>query len=177
VEAPEIAESFHFGRRDLFVAAEGCHFNARLLDEHFDALDPVISHRMINGRRMTATDYFALLRRWSELRASVLDTLRDVDALLVPTCQEPPRPLSAIEAGKDTYGEYNLKYLRNTAVGNTLNFCGMSVPCGFTGEGLPIGLMVYAKPFAEDVALRVAMAYEQATDWETHHPALEWAGE
>ena len=50
------------------------------------------------------------------------------------------------------------------------------MPCGFTSEGLPIGLMIYAKPFAEDMALRVAYAYEQATDWHTRHPDLAWTG-
>jgi len=40
---------------------------------------------------------------------------------------------------------------------------------------LPIGLMIYAKPFREDLALRVACGYEQATDWHTRHPDLQWA--
>ena len=48
------------------------------------------------------------------------------------------------------------------------------MPCGFTSEGLPIGLMNYAKPFHEDMALRVAYAYEQATQWHTRHPDLAW---
>ncbi|MBW2123259.1 MAG: hypothetical protein JRH07_15655, partial [Deltaproteobacteria bacterium] len=61
---------------------------------------------------------------------------------------------------------------RNTAVGNVLNFCAVSVPCGFTRQGLPIGLMVYAKPFQEGLALRIAHAYEQATDWHDLHPDL-----
>ncbi len=175
IEVPEIGEAMNFGRRDLFVAAEACHYNGRFLDEHFDALDPIISHRMIAGRKMTATDYFALLRKWAELRRSVVDILRDVDALLVPTCQVPARPLAVIDADKGSYAAYNLKYLRNTAVGNVLNFCGLSVPCGFDGQGLPIGLMIYAKPFGEDVALRAAHAYERATDWHTRRPTLDWA--
>ena len=41
---------------------------------------------------------------------------------------------------------------------------------------MPSGLLVYAKPFQEDMALRVARAYEQATDWLTRHPDLSWAG-
>jgi hypothetical protein len=60
-------------------------------------------------------------------------------------------------------------------VGNILNLCGVSLPCGFTREGLPIGLMVYGKPFQEDMALRVARGFEQATDWHQRHPDLAWA--
>ena len=50
----------------------------------------------------------------------------------------------------------------------------MSLPCGFTKGGLPISLMVYCKPFAEHTALRVAYAYQQATEWHAQHPALDW---
>jgi aspartyl-tRNA(Asn)/glutamyl-tRNA(Gln) amidotransferase subunit A len=60
-------------------------------------------------------------------------------------------------------------------VGNILNLCGVSLPCGFTREGLPIGLMIYAKPFQEDMALRIARAYECATEWHRRHPDLAWA--
>ena len=51
----------------------------------------------------------------------------------------------------------------------------MSLPCGFTREGLPIGLMIYAKPFDEAGALRVAWAYEQATAWHRRRADLSWA--
>ena len=51
----------------------------------------------------------------------------------------------------------------------------MVLPCGFTGDALPIGLMIYAKPFDEATALRVAWAYEQATQWHQRRPDLGWA--
>jgi aspartyl-tRNA(Asn)/glutamyl-tRNA(Gln) amidotransferase subunit A len=56
-----------------------------------------------------------------------------------------------------------------------LNLCAVCLPCGFTAEGLPIGLMIYAKPFDEAMALRVAWAYEQATEWRGRRPDLNWA--
>ncbi|MDH3715874.1 MAG: amidase family protein, partial [Gammaproteobacteria bacterium] len=71
--------------------------------------------------------------------------------------------------------KHNGKYLRNTAIGNMLNLCGVSVPCGFDPSGMPIGLTVYAKPFHEEMALRVAHAYEQATEWHARRPDLGWA--
>jgi Asp-tRNA(Asn)/Glu-tRNA(Gln) amidotransferase A subunit family amidase len=130
---------------------------------------------MLTGRRLLATEYFALLRQWAALRQRVVATLRDVDALLVPTTPLAAQPLEVIDATKESYGEYNTRYLRNTAVGNILDLCAVSLPCGFTREGSPIGLMIYAKPFQEDVALRVAHAYEQATAWHARHPELHWA--
>lgn len=176
IAVPEAALAMAEQKRALAIAAEACAVNGRFLDEHFDALDPAVAHRMIAGRTLSAPDYFALLRQWMALRAAVQRTLRDVDALLVPTTPLPARPLATIDATRDSYADYNARYLRNTAVGNLLNLCAVSLPCGFTREGLPIGLMVYAKPFQEDVALRVAHAYERATEWHRRRPDLAWAG-
>ena len=123
-----------------------------------------------------APDYVALLRRYAALQEDVKWTLRDVDAFIVPTTMAPAWPLTKIDASSETYMDYNMRVHRNTGLGNLLNFCAVSVPCGFTSGGLPIGLMIYAKPFAEDMALRVAYAFEQATEWHTRHPDLAWLG-
>lgn len=176
IEVPEVAEAMADPRRAQAIAAEACVYNAPFLDQHFDQLDPVVAHRMIAGRQLSAPEYFGLLRRWADLRQRVLTRLRDVDALLVPTAPVPARPLAEVDATIELYAEHNARYLRNTAVGNVLNLCGVSVPCGFTRAGLPVGLMVYAKPFQEATALRVALAYERATDWHRRRPDLAWTG-
>jgi aspartyl-tRNA(Asn)/glutamyl-tRNA(Gln) amidotransferase subunit A len=175
MEIPEVTEAFGEQRRVLFIAAEGCAVNARLLDERFKELDPVVANRMIAGRSLSAPDYFAVSRQWAALRRRLRHTLANVDALLVPTTMAPARPVAAIDASAEAYAEENFKYLRNTALGNILNLCAVSVPCGFSSEGLPIGLMIYAKPFDEATALRVAHAYEQAAPWRARQPDLSWA--
>jgi len=172
---PEVAEAMGEQKRALMVAAEALAVNGHLLDEQFDALDPVVVSRMAAGRTLTASDYFAVMRRWSALRRRVTRTLADVDALLVPATMVPARSVSIIDATPESYAEHNAKYLRNTSLGNTLNLCAVCLPCGFSGEGLPIGLMIYAKPFDEAMALRVAWAYEQATEWRVRRPDLSWA--
>jgi aspartyl-tRNA(Asn)/glutamyl-tRNA(Gln) amidotransferase subunit A len=175
VAVPEVAEAMAEQRRAAMIAAEALAVNGRLIDEHFDALDPVVAHRMKTGRGLSATDYVVVLRQWAELRLRVQRTLADVDALLVPATLIPPRPLAAIEQSAESYAAANLGYLRNTAIGNILALCAVVLPCGFTQDGLPIGLMIYAKPFDEAMALRVAWAYEQATDWHRRPPDLSWA--
>jgi aspartyl-tRNA(Asn)/glutamyl-tRNA(Gln) amidotransferase subunit A len=97
-----------------------------------------------------------------------------MDALLVPTTAIPASPTAEIDADVETYTERNLSYLRNTAIGNILNMCGLSVPCGFTKQGLPIGLMIYAKPFQENVVLRAGYAFQEVTDWHRQTPDLSW---
>ena len=55
---------------------------------------------------------------------------------------------------------------------NLAGICGLSLPCGFDEEGLPIGVQVMGPAFGEGKVLRVAHAYEQATDWHARHPNL-----
>jgi len=172
MEVPEVTEAFASKKRAMMIAAEACVNNERLLKDHFDQLDPVVAERMITGRKLSAPDYFSELRQWTALRSRVVQSLNDIDALLVPTTMIPARPVEEVEASAESYRLFNGQYLRNTSLGNILNLCAVSVPCGFTREGLPIGLMIYAKPFQEAMALRVAYAYEQATQWHIHHPDL-----
>jgi Asp-tRNA(Asn)/Glu-tRNA(Gln) amidotransferase A subunit family amidase len=172
IEVSEVAEAAADPLRPLLLAVESSAINAEYLDHHLEALDPVIAPRMLEGRKVTAPDYYALLQRRTRLVERTQWTLREVDALLVPTTQIPARALADIDRGFEVYLDHNTRYNRNTGLGNFLNLCGLSVPCGFTRLGLPIGLMIYARPFREDLALRVAHAYEQATDWHTRHPDL-----
>jgi len=174
VELPEATQVMADERRALVTSAEGCAVNRSLLDEHFDQLDPVVARRMIEGRQLKAPDYYEVTRQWTQSRREVLERLRDLDAIIVPTTMIPAAPLRLIDADLDSYVQYNFKYGRNTSIGNILNLCGVSLPCGLTRAGLPVGLLIYAKPFQEDTALRVAYAYEQATDWHRRRPDLSW---
>jgi aspartyl-tRNA(Asn)/glutamyl-tRNA(Gln) amidotransferase subunit A len=55
---------------------------------------------------------------------------------------------------------------------NLAGIAGISIPCGFSRAGLPIGLQILAPPFGEEKLLRVARMYERQTDWHTRQPAL-----
>ena len=172
----EAADALTLNPRGLVIAAEAYTIHQERIEAHYDAYDPIVGQRMINGKDVSATEYLKTTQSWDRLRAAVQHTLRDVDALLVPTTMIPAKPTADIDASMEMYSEHNLQYLRNTSIGNILNLCGLSVPCGFTRQGLPIGLMIYGKPFTEDLVLRVGYAYEQATAWHTHRPELSWAG-
>jgi len=61
--------------------------------------------------------------------------------------------------------------IRNTAPANLTGLPSISVPAGFTGQGLPFGLMLVGRPFEEERLLAAAHAYEQATPWHAQRPA------
>jgi aspartyl-tRNA(Asn)/glutamyl-tRNA(Gln) amidotransferase subunit A len=174
IDFEEAEQARQLNSKGLIIAAEAYTLNKRWLEEHYDRLDPIVSQRMIKGKAVETSEYLHNNLAWRNLRSKAFTTLKDVDALLVPTTPIPALPIAEIDADMDTYTQQNLSYLRNTAIGNVLNLCGLSVPCGFTQKGLPIGLMIYAKPFQENKALRIGYAFQQATDWHRRRPDLSW---
>jgi aspartyl-tRNA(Asn)/glutamyl-tRNA(Gln) amidotransferase subunit A len=93
---------------------------------------------------------------------------REVDVLLGPTS-----PTAAFKLGEKTSDPLSM-YLSDiyTITTNLAGIPGLSLPCGFTKSGLPIGLQLLAAPFAEETLLRTARAFERETDWHTKRPAL-----
>ena len=174
IEFYEAEQARQLNSKGLIIAAEAYALNKKWLEEHFDQLDPIVAHRMLKGREIGLDQYLQNNLAWKKMRVSALNSLKDVDALLVPTTAIPALPTDEIDANMDSYSARNISYLRNTAIGNVLNLCGLSVPCGFTAQGLPIGLMIYAKPFQEEKALRVGYAYQQVTAWHRRRPDLSW---
>jgi len=174
IEFSEAQQARQLNSKGLIIAAEAYTLNKKWLEEHFDRLDPIVAHRMIKGKEIEAAEYLQNNLAWRSLRSKAVNSLRDVDALLVPTTAIPALPTAEIDADMETYSARNLSYLRNTAIGNVLNMCGLSVPCGFTQQGLPIGLMIYAKPFQENMVLRAGYAFQEVTDWHRRTPDLSW---
>jgi aspartyl-tRNA(Asn)/glutamyl-tRNA(Gln) amidotransferase subunit A len=174
IEFPEAKEALQLNPGMMIIAAEGYTINKQWLEEHFDELDPVVAHRMIKGKEVTAGEYLQTCYAARQLRASAGNTLKNIDALLVPTTPVPAQPVAEVDTTMDNYLERNALYLRNTCIGNVLNMCGLSIPCGFTKEGFPIGLMIYGKPFQENGVLRAGYAYQQVTDWHKRVPDLSW---
>jgi aspartyl-tRNA(Asn)/glutamyl-tRNA(Gln) amidotransferase subunit A len=91
---------------------------------------------------------------------------KDVDVLLGPTS-----PTAAFKLGEKTSDPLAM-YLSDiyTITANLAGIPGLSVPCGFTKSGLPIGLQLLAPAFAEETLLRTARVFEKATDWHTRRP-------
>jgi len=174
IDAPEVDEVMGGADapfRAWTVAAEACVVNRRFLDGSFDQLDPVIAHRMRQGFELSAVDLLETSDVWRRLRASFAERTAGIDAFLMPSTMLPARPVAEVDASLDTYARFNADYLRNTSIGNRLEWCGLSVPCGFTGDGLPIGLMIQAPAMHEQAAIRIGHAFQQASDWHLRRPS------
>jgi aspartyl-tRNA(Asn)/glutamyl-tRNA(Gln) amidotransferase subunit A len=97
-----------------------------------------------------------------------------VDLVVTPTTPLPATPIGAdtVNLGGEEIPVIGLMTALTWQL-NAAHLPALSLPCGFSGEGLPIGLQVIGRPFDEATVLRAAHAYEQATDWHTRRPALE----
>ncbi len=102
------------------------------------------------------------------VRRDFLDAFEQVDVLATPVA-----PSAAFAFGAKT-GDSLQMYLSDifTIPVNLAGTCALSVPCGFTDQGLPVGLQLIGKPFAESEILQAAWAYEQATQWHKQRPNL-----
>jgi aspartyl-tRNA(Asn)/glutamyl-tRNA(Gln) amidotransferase subunit A len=105
------------------------------------------------------------------IRNDFLKAFETVDAIVTPTT-----PTAAFKIGEKSDDPLQM-YLSDifTISCNLAGICGISIPCGFTGNAsprLPIGLQLLGKPFGEEAILKIAHAYEQSTGWHEQTPPL-----
>jgi aspartyl-tRNA(Asn)/glutamyl-tRNA(Gln) amidotransferase subunit A len=153
-------------------SAESYAYHEQFLASSSELYQPATLARIQSGARISA---FQALRASRDLRASrhaIRKIFDEVDVLLTPTVPIPPPAIADLREHPDTLRPQELMMLRNTRPFNVWGIPTISVPCGFTSNGLPIGLQLAAAPWREDVVLQAAYAYEQATERQNKMPSL-----
>jgi aspartyl-tRNA(Asn)/glutamyl-tRNA(Gln) amidotransferase subunit A len=171
---PEAAEALAANHSGIISAVEASLAHQDRLGKRFQEYDPVVTYRIMDGQEATALDYLRATQACEAVRLKAHRTLQDIDVLLAPTTMAPALPLHVVDASLEAYKLWNPRYSRNTRVGNVLGLCSLTVPCGMSSTGFPIGLMLCAKGNDEAMVLRVGYAYEQATAWHHRTPDLSW---
>jgi aspartyl-tRNA(Asn)/glutamyl-tRNA(Gln) amidotransferase subunit A len=128
--------------------------------------------RLRAGADVTTATYIQSRRRLDRVRRSIAQAFNSVDLLITPTVRVPPFTIADLQADPDTIRAKELSMLHNTRPWNFAGLPTISVPSGFTRTGLPIGMQITGPPGSETTVLRLAYAYEQATDWHKHKPNL-----
>lgn len=119
-----------------------------------------------------AVDYIRAKWEVELLRRQVDDAFSDFDLVVLPTQKILPPPLNELIKRAQDPTPANPRVVSNCAPFNVLGIPALSLPCGFSKSGLPIGLMIAGPNFSEGKVLALAQAYEQATDWHTRKPSL-----
>jgi len=122
------------------------------------------------GALVTASDFLRAQRLRARLRREVLSLLDRFDALVFPGQAVPAQRFEDL-----SLTSVIVPSSRYTNVWNLLGLPAVVVPCGFTREGLPVSIQIVGRPFDDATVLRIARAYERATDWHTRRPdASNW---
>jgi aspartyl-tRNA(Asn)/glutamyl-tRNA(Gln) amidotransferase subunit A len=125
---------------------------------------PETLRRIRSGENISAVEYI-LRRRELELeRRRARDIFADVDLLVTPTMPIPAPVIADLKRDPAALRPAELAWLRNTRPFNVWGLPAISVPCGFTNSGLPIGLQIAGPHWREDLVLRLAYPYEQAVN-------------
>lgn len=145
--------------------AESYAYHADKLERDAAKYHPETLRRLRAGETISAAEYIRKRREMDEVRRGIGRAFGDVDVLITPTTPIPAPLIADLKSIPDNLRPAELKLLRNTRPFNVWGLPTISVPCGFTQAGLPIGLQIAGRQWREDVVLRVAHAYEQATAW------------
>jgi aspartyl-tRNA(Asn)/glutamyl-tRNA(Gln) amidotransferase subunit A len=128
--------------------------------------NPVTLERIMQGANIPSTQYIESRRRMVLARNGVGRHFEQVDVLVTPTSMAPPVAIAPALAKPPEEGGM----IRNTLPFDVYGIPAISVPCGFTRAGLPIGLQISGPPLAEARVLALAHAYERATQWHQRVP-------
>ena len=127
-----------------------------------------IQERLKQAARIDVVAYVEARQQLDQVRRQIEDVFAEVDFLITPTTPVPPITIDeALNMSPDPAGEL---WLRNTRPFNAYALPTISIPCGFTQTGLPIGLQIAGRRFGEAPLLSFAFAFEQATEWHQRTP-------
>ncbi|MDP9368302.1 MAG: amidase [Chloroflexota bacterium] len=138
-------------------------------------IGPDLRQRLLVGRRVPATEYVRALRARVVVRDAVsrLFASHRLDALATPTVPAVAVPADRLVVEHSDGPEpLGAAYTRLTVPFNATGQPALSVPCGFDESGLPVGLQLVGRPFAEATLCRIGHAYEQTTRWHLRLPPI-----
>lgn len=157
----------------VVMSVEATAFHEPHLRSHLEDYGVDLRTRLLRGFFLSGTDYVTGLKARAFLRQEFLKAFAACDVLVMPTTQIPASPIDEEpESSAGTSLAMSVHLTRFTNPFNVTGLPALSVPCGFTRQGLPAGLQLVGRPHDEAVVLRVGTAYEDAARWHLRHPTV-----
>ena len=151
----------------LMTQADGAAFHRERLKEHPDWFGADVRQRLETGAGFTSSEYALARRTQAEVRRRCDLLFEEYDVLILPTT-----PIVAPVLEGENAVERARLLTRLTSPFNITGLPALSVPCGFSSEGLPIGLQIASRAWNESGVLRIGYAYQQATEWHKTKPSI-----
>jgi len=150
------------------IASEAYSLHRDYIEDATKAIGPGVRSRAHAAKSLTPGAYAEELRAMAGRRRAFADWFASHDAILLPTMAIPAIPLADVDEASPIPG-----YLTRPA--NYLGLCSLAMPSGQSG-GLPLGIQIVGKPFAERDVLRLGKAFQDATDFHRRTPDLSALG-
>lgn len=150
----------------IIMAGESYAFHERNLKERPDDFGEAVRSRFRMGALISASDYVQAQRCRQLVKRGFAEAMAQVDLLVTPTTAYPAPRFENYDTA------FTLRGPSFTAPFNVTGLPAISIPCGFTEAGLPVGMQLVGKPFDEPTALRAAYAYEQHAGWSQLRPPI-----
>ncbi len=158
-----------FAPNGLIMAGEGWRIWRERIEKHRKVMDPWIVRRFEVGRDIDDAALKAALEQRAADQALFHGWLAAYDGLVTPTCPIPASPLDSID-------ETTSPLSRLTRAANYLDLPGITVPCGLTQGGLPVGLQIIGRPRDEATVVALGAAFEVVSGWNGRTPDLSGFG-
>ncbi len=151
---------------------EAYQYHAKYLQGSADKYQPETLRRIMAGEKVTTDEYQHKKAELLELRRKAARIFDDVDLVLTPTVPVLPPVIADLQAHPEQLRPAEIVMLRNTRPFNVLGLPSISIPCGFSKGGLPIGLQITGPAHEDAAVLRFAHTFQQATDWHKRSPQI-----
>lgn len=155
--------------------SDAADYHEDLMRSRHKEYDVATRTRLLAASLLPASMYHLAQRARELLRLRMLNTLETVDVLVSPVTAEPALPIKEVSRVVDSEDDVRARIFGARALTTPYNLAGLpaiSIPCGFTTDGLPIGLQIGGRAFDEATIIRVSYAYEQATRWHKQRPSI-----
>ena len=153
-------------------AAESYAVHRDFIAKNPELYQPETLRRIRSGEKISEAQVEVARKDLAKARNDIQSVFSNLDFIVTPAVPIPAPPLAELKQNPDLLRPRELVLLRNTRPFNVWGLPAISVPCGFTSAGLPIGLQIAGPAWSEAEVLRLAHAYEQATAWHKREPSL-----
>jgi len=158
------------------ASAEAYAFHKSNFTQTPQLYQPMTRRRLEQAASISAADYVNARREMERLRWQADNVFSNVDLLVTPTTAITPISIESGYLDPPLPSDGTPVEFRNTHMFDVLGLPAISVPCGFTRDGMPIGLQIAGPRFGESRVLTLAHAYQQVTDWHARFPPTDCAG-
>jgi len=169
-ETREIAVTIPTDR--TLQGAESYAYHKQWVEKTPELYQPETLRRIRTGEKVSEADRARRRRELEEERREISNAFAECDVLVTPTMPIPPPVIAELKKHPEMLRPSEIRLLRNTRPINVWGLPAITVPCGFTNAGLPIGLQLIGRHWEEATILALAHAYERGTTWHKRKPLL-----